>query len=318
MDGNTTHNEEDEFIDALKDEMPEVFKNIDMNFEQIDEIDIILKSVAKTKNIEKMSHLKKEIDDANNKVEQSEGLVIKLENEIIEWNAFKKLCRRDEELQEIESLLKDFNLDLNDEVKMMEGELVKNTKKLEKDDDPKGIVQGQRVGITNYMDEIDELQKYINDLNHERTECFKEFDVELPRVVQEARVKRNQMADFNSPNSKAKKAQTAKASHNKGIDFPSDNNKPSDIFYMITINCRYRKRIHEMLKELRNINQRRRELEEKYAALKRELSAIKVSKMYRPTKGDPIDELFAQHMNKANLNLPVKRLAPGKYLFGTK
>jgi len=32
MDGNTTHNEEDEFIDALKDEMPEVFKNIDANF----------------------------------------------------------------------------------------------------------------------------------------------------------------------------------------------------------------------------------------------------------------------------------------------
>jgi prefoldin subunit 5 len=29
MDGNTTVNEEDEFIDALKDEMPEVFKNIE-------------------------------------------------------------------------------------------------------------------------------------------------------------------------------------------------------------------------------------------------------------------------------------------------
>ena len=43
MDGNTTHNEEDEFIDALKDEMPEVFKNIDMNFEQIDGIDDLLK-----------------------------------------------------------------------------------------------------------------------------------------------------------------------------------------------------------------------------------------------------------------------------------
>ena len=37
-----------------------------------------------------MSLLKKEIDDANNKVEQSEGLVVKLENEIVEWNAFKK------------------------------------------------------------------------------------------------------------------------------------------------------------------------------------------------------------------------------------
>lgn len=33
MDGNTTHNEEDEFIDALKDEMPDVFKNIELNFE---------------------------------------------------------------------------------------------------------------------------------------------------------------------------------------------------------------------------------------------------------------------------------------------
>lgn len=28
MDGNTTHNEEDEFIDALKDEMPDVLDNI--------------------------------------------------------------------------------------------------------------------------------------------------------------------------------------------------------------------------------------------------------------------------------------------------
>jgi len=69
MDGNTTHNEEDEFIDALKDEMPEVFKNIDMNFEQIDGIDVLLKTVVETRDIEKMSLLKKEIDDANNKVE---------------------------------------------------------------------------------------------------------------------------------------------------------------------------------------------------------------------------------------------------------
>ena len=93
---------------------------------------------------------------------------------------------------------------------MMEKELIKNTTKLEKEEDPKGIVQGQRVGITNYMDEIDELQNYINDLNAERDVCFKEFNLDLPRIVQEARIKRNQMADFNSPNSKMKKAQTAK------------------------------------------------------------------------------------------------------------
>ena len=105
----------------------------------------------------------------------------------------------------------------------------------------------------------------------------------------------------------------------KGIDFTAtDSDKPNDIYYMITINCRYRKRIHELLKELRNINQRRRELEDKYASLKRDLSAIKATKAYKPVKGDPIDELFAHHLNKCGCTLQVKRLAPGKYLFGTR
>ena len=88
MDGNTTSNEEDEFIDALKDEMPEVFKNIDFNFDQLDDIDVLLQDVIKTKDIEKMQQLKKEVDDATNKIEQSEGLVLKLENEIIECTKF--------------------------------------------------------------------------------------------------------------------------------------------------------------------------------------------------------------------------------------
>ena len=126
MDGNTTSNEEDEFIDALKDEMPEVFKNIDFNFDQLDSIDALLQDVIKTKDIEKMQQLKKEVDDATNKIEQSEGLVLKLENEIIEWNALRKLCTRDEELHEIDTLLKDFDDDLKDEYGLMDRELKKN------------------------------------------------------------------------------------------------------------------------------------------------------------------------------------------------
>lgn len=54
MDGNTTVNEEDEFIDALKDEMPEVFKNIEQNYEQIDGLEYLLKEVIETQNIDKM------------------------------------------------------------------------------------------------------------------------------------------------------------------------------------------------------------------------------------------------------------------------
>lgn len=70
-----------------------------------------------------MSDLKKYINEASVKVDQSEALVIKLENEIIEWNAFKKVCRRDEELVEIESLVNEFKEDLLTEEKSMENEL---------------------------------------------------------------------------------------------------------------------------------------------------------------------------------------------------
>jgi len=45
MEGNTSENEEDEFIDALKEEMPEVYNNIKSNFNKIDEFDKLLKVI---------------------------------------------------------------------------------------------------------------------------------------------------------------------------------------------------------------------------------------------------------------------------------
>ena len=87
---------------------------------------------------------------------------------------------------------------------------------------------------------------------------------------------------------------------------------------MLMINCRYRRRIHDMLKNLRNINQRRRELAEKYAGLKKDLAVEKQVKIFKAVKGDAVDELWCFHLNKHQLDLEVKRLGPGKYLFGTR
>jgi len=39
MEGNTSNQDEEEFIDALKEEMPEVFKNIEGNFKDFDKVD---------------------------------------------------------------------------------------------------------------------------------------------------------------------------------------------------------------------------------------------------------------------------------------
>jgi hypothetical protein len=49
MDGNTSNNEEEEFIDALKEEMPEVFKNVEAHFEQLDKVDDLIEDVLKNK-----------------------------------------------------------------------------------------------------------------------------------------------------------------------------------------------------------------------------------------------------------------------------
>ena len=55
-----------------------------------------------------MNQIKKQLSDLEKKAEDSDGLALKLENEIIEWNVIKKLIRRDEELFEVEKIAFDF------------------------------------------------------------------------------------------------------------------------------------------------------------------------------------------------------------------
>jgi len=52
MDGNTSTNEEEEFIFALKNEMPEVFLNIDTTIILLKEIDKLVPEVKNSMNIE--------------------------------------------------------------------------------------------------------------------------------------------------------------------------------------------------------------------------------------------------------------------------
>ena len=58
MDGNTTHNEEDELIEELKLEMPDIFKDIEGVFVSIDNLDILLQEVNSSRSIDKLAELK--------------------------------------------------------------------------------------------------------------------------------------------------------------------------------------------------------------------------------------------------------------------
>jgi len=303
MDGNTSHTEEEEFIDALKEEMPEVFKNIEGNFDQLDKIDNMIEDVIKNRDIDTMQELKGQIDDAQTKVEQCEGLVNKLENEIIEWDATKKLCRRDEELGEIDGLLKEFRADMTGEKACMdEGEKkqksILDTAKAQNDiDDANYLLEG----VANYRAEIKSLEKDIDGLDNDRADCFGQFDGEIPSSVKVDRNKREAAAG------KARKVTPSTAS-----------DKPEDMYYKLKVNAKYKQRIHDLLKRLRDINQKRRDLMEKYAGLKKDLNVVKAPRVFKAMKGDPVDELWCWHLNKAQIDIDCKRLGPGKYCFGSR
>ncbi len=100
---------------------------------------------------------------------------------------------------------------------------------------------------------------------------------------------------------------------------PNSISWDKDIYYMISINCKYRGTIHDLLKELRQINQIRKDLDVRYAKLKNDLINFKPKGgNYKAVKGDVVDELFSKILNSVGINIPVKRLAAGKYLFGTR
>jgi len=69
------------------------------------------------------------VDIASENVEESEGLVSKLEKEILEWNALKKLIKRDTELEEIAYTCQQLVNDLTLEKQNTEIELIRNQEK---------------------------------------------------------------------------------------------------------------------------------------------------------------------------------------------
>ena len=129
MDGNTSNKEEEEFISAMKNEMPEVFENIETTLELLREIEKLVQEVKQTLDTNKAIELKSKVDIANENVEESEALVSKLEKEILEWNALKKLIKRDTELEEIAIGCNQLISDLTLEKQNTEIELQRNQEK---------------------------------------------------------------------------------------------------------------------------------------------------------------------------------------------
>lgn len=87
---------------------------------------------------------------------------------------------------------------------------------------------------------------------------------------------------------------------------------------MLSINSKFRARIKNLLKELDKIRASKTELNSKYEEMRRRVFAIKQIKLYKPVKGDVVDEMFANCLNKAKVEIDVQRISANNYMFGTK
>lgn len=73
-----------------------------------------------------------------------------------------------------------------------------------------------------------------------------------------------------------------------------------------------RAKIEELLQKFKALS------EEKVPEVVKPTKCTNENHRYKAVKGDHIDELFVKHLNKANIDLEVKRLSQGQYIFGSK
>jgi hypothetical protein len=99
----------------MKKEMPEFMDNIESTFRLLTETEKLGAEVKQTLSSEKMGTLMEKVGLALQNVEQCEVLVNKLEKEIVEWNPNKKLCRRDQEMEDLQLWAQEMIEDLTQE-----------------------------------------------------------------------------------------------------------------------------------------------------------------------------------------------------------
>ena len=175
-----------------------------------------------------------------------------------------------------------------------------------------------------YMGDIELLLDEIRKLESQKNQICENFDAEIPRVIlEERKVRANEkskqtVASLKRPPQLGVK-QTSHTRSRSGLDGAvEENNRLESIYKMITINCKYKKNIQKLLKALKEVKGKKKELEEKYAQMIREVFAIKKIKLYKPVRGDVVDEMFAGYLNKAKLDIEVQRISASNYMFGTK
>ena len=173
--------------------------------------------------------------------------------------------------------------------------------------------------MNSYLMEIDIILEEVKQLEATKDKCLDEFNAEIPKIVCDQRKKRqaeNAAAKKQSNNLKRPAMLGALGQKKKTVDHTHE--EVLDIYKMLATNCLFKKTIQGLLKDLKGVNKSRKDLEERYSQMRKEVFKIKQIKLYKPVVGDVVDEMFAGYLNKAKLTIEVQRISASNYMFGTK
>jgi hypothetical protein len=171
--------------------------------------------------------------------------------------------------------------------------------------------------MTSYVSEIDLLLESVRVLDDNYQTCFEEINPLLPKSVKDGR-KQRQAAQKQAKSTLKRPAMPPVKGLQKGKSSMGPEEPALSIYTMISVNCKYKQRIQKMLKELKQINKDRKKLEDDFDDMRKQVFKMKQIKLYKPVKGDEVDEMFAEHLNKAKLAIDVQRISASNYMFGTK
>ena len=175
--------------------------------------------------------------------------------------------------------------------------------------------------MNSYLMEIDIILDEVKQLEQTKDKCLDDFNGEIPKIVCDQRKKRhveNAAAKKQSSTLKRPAQLGVGLKKQKTITEGHSHEEVLDIYKMLETNCRFKKTIHQLLKDLKNVNKSRKDLEERYSQMRKEVFKIKQVKLYKPVVGDVVDEMFAGYLNKAKLTIEVQRISASNYMFGTK
>ena len=134
--------------------------------------------------------------------------------------------------------------------------------------------------MENYLKDIDDLLDELQRLDIDREQLFDDFNKSIPSIIVEERQRRKeQLKSLNPPEIKLKrppmllKKKTADKKELKTQD--EIDEELQDPHQMLQTNCMFRNPIKDILSDLKSFNQKRKDLEDNYAQMRREVFKIK-------------------------------------------